>query len=99
MFQRLKEHHVAEEFGPSGEIKACLQSMDSRTKTFNFFFDVQNQPKVIKGTGVSMTHLNEQREKITKIQNLLDVISRNIYIKNEIDKELTDVSIDNKLTQ
>ena len=46
-----------------------------------------------------MTHLNEQREKITKIQNLLDVISRNIYIKNEIDKELTDVSIDNKLTQ
>ena len=42
MFQRLKEHHVAEEFGPSGEIKACLQSMDSRTKTFNFFFDVQN---------------------------------------------------------
>ena len=99
MFQRLKEHHVAEEFGPSGEIRVCLQSMDQRTKTFNFFFDIQNQPKVIKGTGVSMTHLNEQKEKISKIQNLLDVISRNIYIKNEIDKELTDISIDNQVTQ
>ena len=50
---------LAEEFGPSGEIRVCLQSMDQRTKTFNFFFDIQNQPKVIKGTGVSMTHLNE----------------------------------------
>ena len=99
MFQRSKEYQLAEEFGPSGEIKACLQSQDQRTKTFNFFFDVQNQPKIINGTGVSMNHLNQERDKITKIQNLLDTISRNIYIKNEIDKELTDISIDSKRTQ
>ena len=72
--------------------------MDQRTKSFNFFFDVQDKPNVVKGTGVSMNHLNEQKEKMTKIQGLLDVISRNIYLKNEIDKELTDITIESKNT-
>ena len=72
--------------------------MDQRTKSFNFFFDVQDQSNVVKGTGVSMNHLNEQKEKMTKIQGLLDVISRNIYLKNEIDKELTDITIESKNT-
>ena len=37
-----------------------------------------------------MSHIHEATDKIKKVQSLLDMISRNIYIKNDIDKELTD---------
>ena len=46
-----------------------------------------------------MTHLQEANEKLKNIQGLFDVISRNIYTKNDIDKELTDQTIEAKKTQ
>ncbi len=58
---------MVEAFGSSGNIKVCFQSLDKRSKTFTFFFEVKNEDKAIKGSGVSMTHLNEQKDKIKKI--------------------------------
>ena len=46
-----------------------------------------------------MSHLQEANEKLRRIQGLFEVISRNIYTKNDIDKELTDLTIEGKRTQ
>lgn len=74
-----------------------MQALDERLKTFTFFFEVKDDSKV-KGGGVSMSHLQEANEKLRKIQGLFDVISRNIYMKNDIDKELTEQTINAKKT-
>lgn len=39
---------------------------------------------------LQMDHIKEATERLKYVQNLLDVISRNIYTKNDIDKELAD---------
>ena len=90
---------VSEQFSQTGVIKACLQSLDDRVKTFTFFYEIKSDSKTKSGGGVTMSHLQEANEKIIKIQGLFDVISRNIYIKNDIDKELTQQTIDAKKTQ
>ena len=46
-----------------------------------------------------MSLLQEANEKLRRIQGLFEVISRNIYTKNDIDKELTDLTIEGKRTQ
>ena len=46
-----------------------------------------------------MNHITEANEKLRKIQGLFEIISRNIYIKNDIDKELTDQTIEAKKSQ
>ena len=58
---------MTEQFGKSGLIKACLQALDERLKTFTFFFEVKDDSKVVKGTGVSMNHLQEANDKLRKI--------------------------------
>ena len=90
---------VTEQFQSSGVIRACLQSLDERIKTFTFFFEVKDDVKVKQTAGVSMNHITEANEKLRKIQGLFEVISRNIYNKNDIDKELTDQTIEAKKTQ
>ncbi len=45
-----------------------------------------------------MNHIQETTEKLRKVQNLFDMISRNIYIKNDIDKVLIDQTIESKKT-
>jgi hypothetical protein len=81
---------VSEQIGPSGQIKACLQALDERPKTFTFHFDVrEDQTLKPKTGGASLSHIQEAQDKLRKVQTLFEIISRNIYIKNDIDKELT----------
>lgn len=67
---------------------ACLRSQDERTKTFNFYWKVRNDTTA--KTGITLSHIQEATNKLKKVQGLFDIISRNIYIKNDIDKELTE---------
>lgn len=64
-----------------------MRSEDEKTKTFNFYYDIKNNDKVSKG--ITITHITEATSKLERVQGLLDNISRNIYLKNDIDKELT----------
>ena len=82
----------------SGTIEACLKSLDERPKTFTFFFEVKEDSKIKSKGGISMGHLQEANEKLRKIQGLFDVISRNIDMKNDIDKELIEQTISAKKT-
>ena len=55
---------------------------------FTFFFEVRNDdaPK----SGVSLNSIAEASNKLKRLQSLLDMVSRNIYIKNDNDKQLTE---------
>jgi hypothetical protein len=77
---------IAEQFGAQGQIKVCLKSLDSRAKTFNFYWTVKDDPNISKG--ITMDHINEAIDRIRNIQGLFHMISRNIYTKNDIDMEL-----------
>ena len=46
-----------------------------------------------------MNHISEANAKLKKIQGMFEIISRNIYIKNDIDKELTDQTMEAKKSQ
>ncbi|TNV78361.1 hypothetical protein FGO68_gene1399 [Halteria grandinella] len=94
---RQRELDVVERFDESGKLTACMQSHDEYTKTFNFFFEVKQDSKPKKG--ITLTHIQEATEKLNNMQALFDKISRNIYLKNDFDKELTQRSIDSKQTQ
>ena len=83
-----KELDIIEPFGRSGVITACLRSTDEQKKVFTFFFEVRNDdtPK----NGVSLNSIAEASNKLKRLQSLLDMVSRNIYIKSDMDKQLTD---------
>jgi hypothetical protein len=83
-----KELDIVEVFSHTGEITVCFNSLDYKVKTFTFYFQVKNDDKL--KSGVTIDHINEATNNLKKVQGLFDLISRNIYIKNDIDKELTE---------
>ena len=86
---------MVEPFGPSGEITACLTSTDEKTKVFTFYYEIKANDKA--KTGITLNHITEATNKLQRVQSLFEIISRNIYIKNDIDKELTDCKFRNCL--
>ena len=83
------EQGIIANFTSKERITVCLRSQDRRSKTVTIYPRVQDTAEK-KGSGLSLDHINESINKLKKVQSLFEMISRNIYIKNDIDKELYD---------
>ncbi|CDW81417.1 UNKNOWN [Stylonychia lemnae] len=95
----IREIGVSRKFDINGQISLCFSSIDARAKRINFNYVIKDEDHEQDHQAIKLDHIHEAQDKLTTTLRHFEFISRNIYKKSDLDKELSEYGQQTRKTQ